>query len=340
MKPSIAVLNPTCLEVAAAHRAWVEARGAILRAEPAWKELSPAQVDEAVGEAQAVVLPAPALGRQALNELMARHPALQVYAIAASGYDWLDVEEATRQGVLVTNSLPPAGAEVVADLAWGLLLAVARQLPHHHRLIQQGDHTRGLGVSAWGKTLGIVGLGRIGQAMARRAAGFEMRVLAATPRPDRAFAAAHGIEVVGLDELLGQSDFVSLHCRLNEQTRGLLGARELGLMKTRAILINTARRELVVEAALEAALLGGHLGGAGLDDPPSRPDSPLLNLPGVVFAPHLGNRAIEGIHAVFRGALECALDALEGRRPAWVVNPQVYALPAFRLARPTRGERE
>lgn len=328
MKPCIAVLNPTCLEIAEAHRAWVEARGAILRAEPAWRQLQPAQVDQAVAEAQAVVLPAPALGRQALNELMARHPALQVYAIAASGYDWLDVEEATRQGVLVTNSLPREGAEVVADLAWGLLLAAARQLPHHHRLIQQGDHTRGTGVSAWGKTLGIIGLGRIGQAMARRAQGFDMKVLAAAPRPDRAFAAAHGVEVVDLDTLLRQSDFVSLHARLNDQTRGLLGVRELELMKTGAILINTARRELVVEAALEAALLAGRLGGAGLDDPPSRPDSPLLGLPGVVFTPHLGNRAIEGIHAVFRGALEGALDALEGRRPTWVVNPQVYSLPA------------
>ncbi|MBI2502981.1 MAG: hypothetical protein HYW07_07070 [Candidatus Latescibacteria bacterium] len=328
MKHCIAVLNPTCLEVAVAHRAWVAARGAMLRAEPAWRELRPAQVDQAVGEAQAVVLPAPALGRQALNELMARHPSLQVYAIAASGYDWLDVEEATRQGVLVTNSLPREGAEVVADLAWGLLLAAARQLPHHHRLIQQGDHSRGIGVSVWGKNLGIVGLGRIGQAMARRARGFEMRVLAAAPRPDQAFAAAHGVEVVELDELLRQSDFVSLHARLNDQTRGLLGAPELALMKTGAILINTARRELVAEVALEAALLAGRLGGAGLDDPPSRPDSPLLHLPGVVFAPHLGNRAHEGIHAVFRGALEGALDALEGRRPAWVVNPEVYALPA------------
>jgi phosphoglycerate dehydrogenase-like enzyme len=328
VKPSIAVLNPTCLEIAGEHRAWVESRGAILRAEPAWGQLQPSQVDEAVGEAQAVVLPAPALGRQALNKLMARHLSLRVYAIAASGYDWLDVEEATRQGVLVTNSLPQEGAEVVADLAWGLLLAAARQLPHHHRLIQQGGHTRGIGVSAWGKTLGIVGLGRIGQAMARRARGFEMRVLAATPRPDRAFAAAYGVEVVDLDDLLRRSDFVSLHARLNEQTRGMIGARELALMKTGAILINTARRELVVEAALEAALLAGHLGGAGLDDPPTRPDSSLLHLPGVVFAPHLGNRAVEGIHAVFRGALECALDALEGRRPAWVVNPQVYTLPA------------
>jgi phosphoglycerate dehydrogenase-like enzyme len=273
---------------------------------------------------------------------MACHPSLQIFAIAASGYDWLDVEEATRQGVVVTNSLPREGAEVVADLAWGLLLAAARQLPHHHRLIQQGDHRRGIGVSAWGKTLGIIGLGRIGRAMARRARGFEMRVLAAAPRPDRAFAALHGIEIVTLDELLAQSDFVSLHARLNEQTRGMIGSRELSLMKAGAILVNTARRELVAEPALEEALLAGRLGGAGLDDPPVRPDSPLLDLPSVVFAPHLGNRAIEGMHAVFRGALECALDALEGRRPAWVVNPQVYELPGAqrRFKMLAEGDRE
>lgn len=333
MKPRIAVLNPTCLEVVEEHRAWIDelgARGVELGADPEWRRLRPEQVEGALGGTQALILPAPALGRAELNQVMARFPALQVLSIAASGYDWLDVEEATRQGIAVTNALPPEGAEAVAEMAWGLLLGVARQIPAHHQRVQRGDYGRGMGLSAWGKTLGIVGLGHIGRAVARRAAGFEMEVLAATPHPDAGFVAAHRIAVVELDELLRRSDYVSLHARLNAQTRGMIGGRELELMKAEAILINTARRELVDEAALEAALLEKRLGGAGLDDPPLRPDSPLLGLPNVIFTPHLGNRAREGVHAVFRCAVENAIAVLEGRRPAWVVNPQVYELPAAR----------
>ena len=154
-----------------------------------------------------------------------------------------------------------------------------------------------------------------------------MRVLATEPAPDKVFVARHRIELVALDELLRQSDFVSLHVRLDSQTRNMIGARELELMKPTAFLVNAARLELVDQEALIEAVLSHRIAGAALDDPPSRPDSPLLGLPNVVFTPHLGNRAIEGVHAVFRCALDNALAVLMGRRPEYVVNPEVYDKP-------------
>jgi len=124
---------------------------------------------------------------------------------------------------------------------------------------------------------------------------------------------------------------VSLHVRLDASTPGMIGPRELALMKPTAILINAARQQLVDEAALAEAILGGRIAGAGLDDPPSRPDTPLRGHPGVVFAPHHGNRAIEGVHAVFRGAVDNAVAVLAGCRPESVVNSLVYSKP-FRAA--------
>jgi len=169
-----------------------------------------------------------------------------------------------------------------------------------------------------------VGLGRIGKAVARRAAGFDMRILAVEPAPDAACVAQFGIQIVNLQTLLRESDFVSLHVRLDRQTERMIGAAELALMKPSAIIVNAARQQLIDENALADAILGGSLAGAGLDDPPTRPDSPLCGLPNVVFAPHHGNRAIEGVHAVFRCAIDNALAVLAGRRPELVVNPKVY----------------
>jgi phosphoglycerate dehydrogenase-like enzyme len=273
-------------------------------------------------EADALILPA-SLRHLPLAEHMERHKRLQVLSIAASGYDWLDVEAATRCGIVVTYAPVREGTEVVADLTWGLMLSVARQIPHHDRQVRTGQYERGMGISVWGKTLGILGLGRIGQAVARRVRGFDMRILACEVQPDMAFVREHNIELVPLDELLQRSDFVSLHLRLEDGTRDIIRARELRLMKPSAFLINTARAKLVDENALISAVENGAIAGAGLDDPPTRLDCPLTKLPNVVYTPHLGNRAIEGVHAVFRCAIDNALAALNGRRPEFVVNPEV-----------------
>lgn len=325
-KPRLVILNATCLDILEEHRAWLDAQECDWIADDGFRTLRSDQIDAAFQGAHALILPA-AIRNLPLAEHMERHASIRVLSIAASGYDWLDVDAATRCGVVVTYAPVREGAEVVADLAWGLMLSVARQIPHHHEQILRGCYDRGTGTSLSRKTLGIIGLGNIGRQVAQRAAGFDMRVLAVEPMPDRAFVAAHNIELVSLDELLRQSDFVSLHVRLDSATQGMIGRREFGLMKPSAILINTARSELIDHEALTAAVLNRRIGGAGLDDPPARPDSPLLGLPNVVFTPHMGNRAIEGMHAVFRSALVDALAVLRGERPRFVVNPEVFDQP-------------
>jgi phosphoglycerate dehydrogenase-like enzyme len=159
-----------------------------------------------------------------------------------------------------------------------------------------------------------------------------MRILATTRQPDDRFNRTWGIEVVPIEQLLRESDYVSLHTRLCDVTKGMIGADELALMKGSAMLINAARQELVDEQALVEAILAGRLAGAALDDPPVEGDSPLLTLRNVVFAPHLGNRAIEGMLAVLRLAMEQVVDVLNGRRPLHLLNPAVYARHSLRTS--------
>ncbi len=322
-RPRLLVLNPTCLEVLETHRAFLDASGISWAGDPAFAALGERQADAVLEGAEAVILPA-AVRHLPTAEQMERHRRLRVLSIAASGWDWLDVGAATARGIVVTYAPATEGVEVVADMVWGLMLAAARQIPPFHQRICRGDHTRGMGTAVWGKTLGIIGLGRIGKAVARRAAGFDMSILAVEPSPDRDFVAWHGIGLTNLETLLSRSDFVSLHARLDASTRHMIGRRELAMMKPSAFLINTARRELVDFDALVEAVLSGRMAGAGLDDPPPDGDARLLGLPNVVFAPHHGNRAIEGVHAVFRLAIDNALAVLHDRRPEWLVNPEVW----------------
>lgn len=323
LKPRLLILNPTCLEVIEAQRAYLDQSGVEWVANPSFMTLKSADVDAALEGANALILPS-SIRQLPSAEQMQRHPSLKVLSIAASGYDWLDVDAATARGIVVTFAPIREGVEVVADLTLGLMLAVARQIPHFHNEICAGRYGRGMGVSVWGKTLGIVGLGRIGQAVARRAASFDMRILAVEPAPDATFVAKYGVQLVDLPTLLRESDYVSLHVRLDRQTERMIGAAELALMKPSAIIVNAARQQLIDENALADAILKGRLAGAGLDDPPTRPDYPLCGLPNVVFAPHHGNRVIEGCNAVFCCAIDNALAVLAGRRPELVVNPEVY----------------
>jgi D-3-phosphoglycerate dehydrogenase len=329
-KPRIAVLNATCLEVVEDLRGWAESLGIDLQADRSLGTMSVDDVDRAVVGADALILPSSDRARFPAAEHMARHRSVRALAVAASGYEWLDVAAATRAGIVVTNAPAPEGIEVVADHAIGLMLAVARQIPFHHESIRQGRSDRGIGVSLWRKTLGIVGLGNIGRAVARRARGFDMRILGTTRHPDDAFNRAYGLEVVPLGVLLRESDFVSIHLRLSPETERVIGRHELAQMKPSAIVINTARPQLVDEEALAEALLAGRLAGAGLDDPPSAHGRALLALPNVVFTPHLGNRAIEGMKAVLQAALADADAVLQGNRPLYLLNPEVYASPGLR----------
>ncbi|MEO6436040.1 MAG: NAD(P)-dependent oxidoreductase [Tepidisphaeraceae bacterium] len=321
--PILLVLNPTCLDVVESQRPWIESQGVDLHADQANRSLTIEQTGEALKRCDGVILPS-AIRHLPSVEQMAAASRLRVCAIAASGFEWLDVEAATKNGIIVTFAPGREGAEVVADMAWGMMLAVARQIPYHNQLLMRGDESRGMGSSVFGKTLGIIGLGNIGRRVARRAKGFDMRVLATELYPDQNFVREEGIQLVPQDELLANSDFVSLHTRLDDSTRHMLGPRELALMKPTAILVNTARRELVDEAALVAAIESGRLGGAGLDDPPGAAATKLLGRHNVVFTPHLGNRAIEGVQGVFKSAVQSAVAVFRGERPEFVVNPKVY----------------
>lgn len=323
MKPCLKILNATCLDIYDSYRDWLAQQGAQIVADR--KNLQVASDEEfsaTFAGANAVVGP----GVKPIGAaLMAAHPELQVISFASSGYESADIDAATEQGIVVTNSIVREGSEVVADQTWALMLAVARQIPHYNRLVQQGSKERGMGTAVYGKTLGIVGLGNIGRAVARRAAGWDMRVLVTGLNPDLDFVREHGLEVVSLPQLLAESDFVSLHLRLTPETRLSIGERELGMMKPTAFLINTAREELVDEDALVRAIVARTIAGAGLDDPIRKDHNrQIMELPNVVCTPHLGNRAIEGVEAVTRFALQNAVDVVLGRYPQCVVNPEVY----------------
>jgi phosphoglycerate dehydrogenase-like enzyme len=323
-KPRLAVLNGTCLDIVEEFRDWIVAQGVELDAQQSYRSLDEAESLRVTRDADGIILPA-SFRSFPHEPHMAACPRLKVCSIAASGYEWLDVDSATKHGIVVTFAPGREGAEVVADMAWGLMLAVARQIPFHHIAMSRGENVRGMGSSVFGKTLGIVGLGNIGKAVARRAKGFDVRVIATEPYPDDKFVRENNVTLMPLDQLLAESDFVSLHMRLDEKTRHLIGASQLARMKPTAILINTARQELVDEAALVEAIESGNIGGAGLDDPPETESAKrLFARNNVVFTPHLGNRAIEGVRGVFKAAVENAIAVFRGQRPQFVVNPAAY----------------
>jgi glyoxylate reductase len=251
--------------------------------------------------------------------LLARAARLRIVANVAVGYDNIDVGACAARGVAVTNT-PGVLTEATADLAFGLLLAAARRVAEGDRLVRRGAFagwtpTFLVGSRVHGSTLGLVGLGRIGQAMARRAQGFGMPVLyAARTRASQNVERALGATAVSLDELFQLADFVSLHCPLTSETRHLVNAGRLARMKPGAVLVNTARGACVDESALAHALRVGPIAAAGLDvfeDEP-RVDASLLALDNVVLAPHIGSAdrptrvamaamAIDNVRAVLAG---------------------------------------
>lgn len=222
------------------------------------------------------------------GEVIAGADGLKTIAKHGVGLDSIDLAAARARGIVVSAAFG-AVHDSVADLTLALLLAVARGIVPAHAATRAGKWKGFMGMELRGKTLGIVGLGRIGREVAQRALGFGMRVIAHDPRPDALFAAAHGIRFVPLGELLASSDVVSLHAGLEQAGRPMLGASEIASMKKGAILVNTGRGHLVDEQELARALASGALSGAGLDvfqrEPPE--GSPLLAVENVVLAPHM-----------------------------------------------------
>ncbi|GAB6877569.1 2-hydroxyacid dehydrogenase [Thermaerobacter litoralis] len=254
--------------------------------------------------------------------LLARAPRLRVVSNCAVGYDNVDVAAARRRGILVTHT-PGVLTEATADLAFALILACARRLPQAEADLRAGRWTtwhplQWLGLELDGATLGIVGLGRIGRAVARRARAFGMRILYFSRRRDAEAEAELGAQYRGLDELLAEADVVSLHVPLTAETRHLIDGRRLALMKPGAILVNTARGGVVDEAALVEALRRGRPAMAGLDvydREPVPPDHPLLQLPNVIALPHVGSATGRARWRMARLAAENCAAVLQGRRP-------------------------
>ncbi len=269
------------------------------------------------------------------EELLGRAPRLKMIANMGVGYNHIDIAAATRRGIPVSNT-PGVLTDATADLAFTLILAVARRVVEGDRRVREGKFKLWapflfLGREVSGKTLGIVGFGRIGRAVARRAAGFGMRVLyhnrsRLTPAEERESPA----EYADLNTLLAQADFVSLHVPLSGETRHLIGAEELSRMKPTAYLINTARGPVVDEVALLATLQRGMIAGAGLDvyenEPALTPG--LADLPNVVLLPHVGSATLETRTAMAAMAARNLIAGLDGQRPPNLVNPEV--LPAAR----------
>jgi glyoxylate reductase len=221
---------------------------------------------------------------------------LKVISQMSVGYDNIDVKAAQSRGIPIGNT-PGVLTDATADLAFALLLAAARRIVEGVEYIREGkwrtwEPMALLGGDLSGATLGIIGLGRIGEAVARRAKGFDLRIIAYSPSKNPSDVAQLGVELVSLDTLLQESDYVSLHAPLNVQTRGLINAEALKKMKQSAILINTARGPIVDQQALYEALKSGVIRGAALDvtnPEPMAPDDPLLSLPNVTIVPHIGS---------------------------------------------------
>lgn len=263
-------------------------------------------------------------------DLLAAAPGLLAVSNMATGFDNVDVGAASAHLVLVTRT-PGVLSETTADFAFALLLAAARRVVEGDRYTRSGRwRTWGpetlLGQDVHGATLGIVGLGRIGAEVARRAKGFGMRVLYTSRERKPAAEQDLGVEWRQLDDLLQESDFVSLHTALTPETRGLINARTLALMKPTALLINTGRGPLVDQAALYAACRDGVIAGAALDvtDPePIAPGDPLLTLENVIVTPHIASASVATRARMAEMAAQNLLAALRGEVPEQAVNPEV-----------------
>jgi glyoxylate reductase len=255
---------------------------------------------------------------------------LRVVSTMAVGYDHIDVDAATRLGILVCHT-PGVLTETTADFAFALLMAAARRLPEAERAVRDGRWTTWhpsflLGRDIHGATLGLVGLGQIGQAMARRARGFEMRVLYHTPSRRPELEAELGCSYVAFDELLAQSDFVSIHVPLTPETRHLFDEAAFARMKPSAILINTSRGAVVDEAALLHALESHRIAGAAIDVTEVEPlpkHDPLLRLPNLLVTPHIASASEATRSRMAQMAVDNLLAGLAGKRPKHCVNPQV-----------------
>lgn len=272
------------------------------------------------------------------RRIMEAAPRLAVIGRHGVGYDTVDMDAAAERGIPVVYT-PAANTESVAEIAVGFILCLCRKIVQAHAAMQSEEllsdtvtlpiktRDRGLvNTDLWGKTLGVIGVGRIGSSVSRKTiAAFHMRVLGYDPYVGAETLAGYGvIKTERLEEMLPQCDFVTIHCSGGEQTRHMINASTLALMKPGAYLVNTARGAIIDEAALVAALRGGRIAGAALDvyDPePPRPGNPLLHMENVIVTPHFCAMTEESLYNMATTVAQGVVDVLEGRNPQYRVNP-------------------
>ena len=290
---------------------------------------APEIMSRAVGKDGIVCLVGDRIGREIME---AAGPALRMISTASVGYEHIDAAEATRRGVYVGYT-PGVLTEATADLAFALLLGAARRLAEADRYVRTGkwkvawSPTAFLGASVYGGSLGIIGMGRIGKAVARRAGGFNMKILYTDQaRLGPQEEAELGLQFRSLEGLLAEADFVSIHAPSTKETYHLMNEERLRLMRPGAILINTSRGPLVDEAALARVLSEGGIGGAGLDVYGKEPidgGSPLLRLDNVTLAPHVGSATRESREKMGEAAAINLLNVFKGKAPLYWLNPEV-----------------
>lgn len=265
------------------------------------------------------------------QEVLNKAKRLKAISTMAVGYDNIDVEMATEKGIVITNT-PGVLSEATADLTFALLMDTARRLSEANRYLLHGDWKSWspmlmAGQDVYGATLGIIGMGRIGEAVARRAKGFNMKIIYNNRNQRVEIEEALGAEYRQIDDLLQEADFIVLLTPLTKETANLIGERELNLMKSSAIFINVSRGATVDEEALYRALRDKRIWGAGLDvfrQEPIPMDNPLLSLDNIVVLPHIGSASIKTREKMAMLAAEGLRDALTGQKPQFVVNKDVY----------------
>jgi D-3-phosphoglycerate dehydrogenase / 2-oxoglutarate reductase len=284
------------------------------------RPLTPAELREAIADVDGVIAGVDRFDADVIRAASR----LRAIARHGTGTDGVDLDAAAAAGVVVTNT-PGANAVAVAELAIGLMFALARRIPQGDRRVRAGQYGALPGIELGGRTVGLIGLGRAGREVARRAAALGCNVLAHDPAVSAEQARQVGAALVGRDEVVTEADFLSLHVPLTDATRDLVDAGFLSRMKRGAFLVNTARGELVVEEDLDKALEAGKLAGAGLDttrDEPPRPGNPLLWRDDVILTPHSGADTDEARAAMGRATLDDLLAVLDGRAPRHpVVTP-------------------
>ncbi|MCH8162388.1 MAG: phosphoglycerate dehydrogenase, partial [Chloroflexi bacterium] len=270
-------------------------------------------------------------------DVIAAANVLQVIGRAGSGVDNIDLDAATQRGIVVVNA-PTGNTLSAAEHAIALMLAMARQLPEAYTSLRSGSWERQkfIGVELRGKTLGLLGLGQVGMEVARRTRGMEMRVIAHDPYVAQERAQSLGVELLSQDEVLGQSDFISLHMRVTPQTRDMINDEQIAKMKRGARIINTARGELIDDAALLRALDSGQLAGAAIDvfreEPPG--ENPLLSHDKVIVTPHLGALTEEAQERAAMDVAEQILAVLRGEPARYAVNAPLVSEETMKVLRP------